>query len=69
MSRWESIEDILTPRGIKRLKIGQILLFEFEGSPIHLKIMKKTNGRVWAKRVRLYTEEEVRKEVSVVKKR
>ncbi len=66
MSKWESIEDILTPKAVKELKVGQVLLFDFEGSEVHLKIMKKRNGRVWAKRTHLYTQEEMKREVSVV---
>lgn len=65
---WESIEDVLSSKGIKKLKPGQVLIFDFEGSPIHLKIMRKaSNGKVWAKRVHLYTDEEVKQEVSVEK--
>ena len=64
---WESIEDVLTPEGIEKLKPGQVLIFNFEGSPTHLKIMRKARGKVWAKRVHLYTENEVHKEVSVGK--
>ncbi len=57
---WERIDDILTKEGIAKLKAGQVLLFQFEGSPIHLKIMRKSKGKVWAKRTHLYTEEELR---------
>ena len=50
------------------VKVGQVLVYDFEGSPIHLKIMRKSKGKVWAKYTHLYTEEEMRKEVQVVDK-
>jgi hypothetical protein len=56
---WESIEDILTPKGLKELKTGQVLIFNYEGSPIHLKIRRKSKGRVWAERINLYRPDEV----------
>ena len=63
---WERIDDILTKDGIERLHAGQVLMFQFEGSPIHLKIMRKAhNGKVWVKRTHLYTEEEMRREVKI----
>lgn len=60
MSKWEQIDDILTPEGIKTLKTGQVLMFEYEGSPLHLKIRRITrDGNVWAERVTLYKPEEI----------
>lgn len=50
------------------VKVGQVLIYDYEGSPVHLKIMRKAKGKVWAKYIRLYTEQEVHTEVSVVKK-
>lgn len=49
------------------VKTGQVLIYDYEGSPVHLKIMRKSKGKVWAKYVRLYTEQEAHEEVSVVK--
>lgn len=66
---WEDISDILTPEGVARLKVGQVMIFTFEGSPIHLKIMRKRNGKVWAKPVHLYTEEEMKTEVRIKDKK
>lgn len=60
MTKWERIDDVLTPEGIKNLKTGQVLMFNYEGSPIHLKIKRKTGGKVWAERVRLWTEAEIK---------
>lgn len=48
------------------VKAGQVLLYDFEGSPIHLKIMRVARGKVWAKYTHLYTEEEMKREVRVI---
>ena len=45
------ITDDLTKMAVNKLQIGQVLIFDFEGSPVHLKIMRKTKNRVWAKRL------------------
>lgn len=69
---WEDITDILTPEGKKNLKSGEkgdILMFKFEGSPVHLKIMRKTKDKVWAKRTYAYTPEEADAEVEVTQKK
>lgn len=63
MSKWERIDDVLTPEGIAKLKTGQVLLFNYEGSPLHLKVRRKVNGKVWAERIRLFTEEEIQTEL------
>ena len=60
MTKWEEISDVLTKPGAKKLKVGEVLMFDYEGSPVHLKIMRKHNGKVWAKRTHLYTPEELR---------
>lgn len=31
------------------VKVGQVLRYEFEGSPLVLKITSKKNGKVWAR--------------------
>lgn len=70
---WEDITDILTPEGIaslqQRLKAGTkpVLIFDFEGTPIHLRIRKISRGKVWAQKTHLYTDEEMKKEISVIK--
>jgi len=49
--KWEDITPDLTKKGQRELKVGQVLIFDYEGSPIHLKIMRKSHGKVWAKRL------------------
>lgn len=61
------ITNDLTKEGIKKLKVGQVLMFDFEGSPVYLKIMKK-NDKVWAKRLdpaKFLTPEEADESVTV----
>lgn len=68
---WLQIENELTKEGIKRLKVGQVLMFDFEGSPVYLKIMRKERGKVWAKRldpVKFLTPEDADENVLVVPK-
>jgi hypothetical protein len=65
---WLDITPDLTKKGQKELEVGQVLVFDFEGSPVHLKIMRKRNGKVWAKRTYLYTPEEADSEVMVEQK-
>lgn len=57
--KWVDISSELTDKGKQELQTGQVLIFNFEGSPIHLKIVRKSRGKVWAKRVRLYSHEEI----------
>lgn len=57
--KWVDISSELTDKGKQELQTGQVLIFNFEGSPIHLKIVRKARGKVWAKRVRLYSHEEI----------
>lgn len=59
MAKWEDITDILTDEGKDKLEVGQVLIFTYEGSPLHLKIMRKHKGKVWAKHTYLYKPEEV----------
>lgn len=47
--RVEEITDVLTPEGIARLKVGQVLMFDYEGSRNELKISRIKHGRVWAR--------------------
>jgi len=56
---WLNITDILTPQGIEKLKVGQVLMFDFEGSRNELKIMRKTESSVWAKRISTVLPEQV----------
>lgn len=52
---WIDITSELTKKGAKEIPIGQYLRFE----KLDLKVMRKRNGKVWAKRVFLYKPEEV----------
>lgn len=64
------ITDELNTNG-RRLAVGKVLIFDFEGSPVYLKIMKKSKGRVWAKRLdpkKFLTPEEADDIVQVTKK-
>jgi hypothetical protein len=56
---WIDISDILTPEGAKRLKVGQVMMFDFEGSRNDLKIMRKHNKKVWAKQIVTHHPDEV----------
>lgn len=69
MAKWEDITGDLTKKGQRELNVGQILMFDFEGSPIHLKIMRKRHGKVWAKRTYAYTPEEADQEVEIEQKK
>lgn len=55
----EEISDIFTPEGVEKLKVGQILIFHKDGKRIDLKITKIANGRVWAKQVVTFREDEL----------
>lgn len=61
MAKWEDVSDVLTAEGANKVQVGQVLVFDFEGSKIRLKIRRKSKGKVWAERVELYTEDEVQK--------
>ena len=68
---WLELTDDLTKSSIKRLKIGQVLMSDFEGSPVYLKIMRKERGKIWAKRLdpaKFLTPEEADEQVMVVPK-
>jgi len=56
---WIDLTKELSKKGQNSIKVGDVLIFDFEGSPIHLKIMRKKNGKVWAKRNYLYLPDEV----------
>lgn len=57
---WERIDDILTPEGIARLEVGQVLMFDFEGSRNDLKIrMISKAGHVWAQKIDTYDPSQV----------
>ena len=56
--KWYDLTPDLTKEGQRKLKVGQVLLFE----KIHLKIMRKYKGKVWAKENYLTSVEEAQKE-------
>lgn len=56
---WIDLTPDLTELGKKDLKVGQVLMFDMEGSETHLKITRKRGGKVWAKEVYLYRPNEV----------
>lgn len=65
-----NITDDLTHEG-RKLPVGKVLIFDFEGSPIYLKIMRKKQGKVYAKRLdpkKFLTPEEADDTVEVVNK-
>jgi len=61
ISNSEEISDILTDKAFKELKIGQILMFSFEGSRNDYKITKinRKAKRCWAKKVTTYSTDDV----------
>jgi hypothetical protein len=59
LSKIENITDIFTKKGIKKLKVGQILIFNKDNDRIELKITKITDDKVMAKRVVTYREDEL----------
>lgn len=66
-----NISNELTKEG-RKLPLGKVLIFDFEGSPVYLKIMRKQKGEVWAKRLdpKLFlTPEQADKQILVVPKK
>lgn len=61
MVQVEEISDILTDKAFKELKIGQILMFNYEGSRNEYKITKinRKAKRCWVKKVTTYSTDEV----------
>lgn len=57
----EEISDILTDKAFKDLKVGQILMFNFEGSRNDYKITKinRKSKKCWAKKVTTYSTDQV----------
>lgn len=64
------ITNDLTKEG-KKLPVGKVLIFDFEGSPVHLKIMSKIKGKVYAKRLDsslFLTPEQADEHITIIKK-
>lgn len=57
----EEISDVLTKEGIAKLKVGQILMFSYEGSRNEYKITKlnKKSGKCWVIPVKTYHPDQV----------
>lgn len=53
------ITDQFMPEGIAKLKVNQILIFNKDGEKTELKITKKNKGRIWAKEVKTYSQDEI----------
>lgn len=69
---WLKITDDLTAEGKQKLEINQVLMFDFEGSPVYLKIMRKSKGEVWAKRLdpaKFLKPEDADEQVTVIPKK
>lgn len=56
---WIDMTDQFNARARKELKVGQTLGFNYEGSEVHYKIMRKHKNKIWVKQVYLYKPEEV----------
>jgi hypothetical protein len=66
-----NVTQDLTKEGRKQLKVGQVLIFDYEGSPVYLKIMSKVGDEVFAKRLdpELFLTPEEADEQIVIKKK
>ena len=55
MGQKEELTDMISENGIKELKVGTVLKFEYEGSITSIKITKKDtkNMRIWGEHVEL----------------
>lgn len=48
---WLDLTPELTKKGQQRLKVGQVMMFTYEGSPLYIKIMRKYKDKVWGKQL------------------
>lgn len=62
MAKWIEIGSEFTPEGLAKLKAGQVLVYEFEGSKTELKIMRinKKSHKLFAVETKLYTDKEMK---------
>lgn len=56
---WIDLTPELTEEGQQRVNVGEVLIFNYEGSKTMLKIMRKHKGKVWAKEIWLYRPDQV----------
>jgi hypothetical protein len=56
MGKKEEITDVISDKGIRELKVGTVLKFDYEGSPIYIKVTRKDtkNLRIWGEHLTLY---------------
>lgn len=56
MGKREEITDVISDKGIREIKVGTILKFNYEGSPIYIKVTRKDtkNLRMWGEHITLY---------------
>ena len=57
-SEWIDLTPELTEQGIAKLKKGQVLVFDFEGSRNEFRIVQIKDGKVWVKPVTLMSMDE-----------
>lgn len=68
---WLNLTNDLTKKAIRDFKLGQVLMFDFEGSPTYIKVMKKEDGKIWGKRLdpdKFLTPQEADDTVTIVPK-
>lgn len=56
---WIDLTPDLTEEGQQRVNVGEVLIFNYEGSKTMLKIMRKYKGKVWAKEIWLYRPDQI----------
>jgi hypothetical protein len=61
---WQNIAEDLTPQGIAKLKKGQVLVFDYEGSRNEYRIVRIKDGEVWVKPVTLMSMDEAQAKMS-----
>lgn len=55
---------------LDKIKVGMVLTFDFEGSKTSFKVMKMSKGAkrtVWAKEIKLFTEQDFEEKVGEIK--
>jgi hypothetical protein len=59
MSKWIDLTNDITPEGKDNLEVNQVLIFNDNGVPVHIKIMRKTKTKIYGKMMYLYHPDEV----------
>ena len=68
--KWEDISKIMTPEGAKKLKVGQLMVFNYEGSRNEYIVKRKTkDGKIWVKQTQTYTPKEFFKRLNAKRKK